>query len=152
MASNVEIDFSKKQGYLAKVREALRQSTIAVASEIAKATIENINVNNQVDTGAMLASVYISWANNQSTNKQKAVMEATAKALIPGIKSKRTFKFDPVAQGWIPKGQYQAKVAVSANYAMWQEFKHMKFISTAFDEVKPRVLKITDEIFKKVLG
>ena len=141
---DVELDFSAMAGMKIRIDGWVQLAITTIAAELAEATEEEITVNNQVDTGAMRVSVYldISGDGTLSASMKSRVMaigDATSLAAQPGRKSGRTHKFMPEDNiTWVPQGEFQAKVALSADYAVYQEIR-IPFLLTAYDQVSARV-------------
>lgn len=141
---DVELDFSKMEGVKKKLNKVLRHALISISAEIAEQTSEEITINNQVDTGAMRASIFLDLIGDGSMTRSAALSSAKIKAALPGAKSGRPHDFHEAVSTWDPRGAYEAKVALSAEYAKYQE-KRMPFLLTAFDIVKARVPFIVAE-------
>lgn len=148
------MDFRKMAGVKSKLHDALRETVVTLTALVAEETIENITTNNQVDTGAMRATVFMEVDGSTVTVNDREAALAIAEALskIPGVKSKKAQEdFQPEMNiTWNPEGPFQGKAALGAEYAKWQE-KRIKFIAPAFDHVKRFSNRVTTQIFKKAL-
>lgn len=85
--------------------------------------IDNITIQDRVDTGAMRASTFFEagFGPSGGFGRVSTIAAATAKALVPGKKTGRTFAFEPESEVWNPKGMLEVKVGISASYAIYQE-------------------------------
>lgn len=135
---NIKIDLSKLKVFTKRVESALERTSRTLAARGAEEMIQNITINDQIDTGAMRASVFFQTYNDAKVNYQRGITEATAAAKIPGKKTGRTFDFKKKINAieWEPGSIFESKVGISAEYAKWQEWKHLKFLYPAFQTVR----------------
>lgn len=149
---NVEVKFQTGlvlKGLQNAASRGLRQIGLDLADEINL----NITINNQVDTGAMRASVFVDATGTVGQTRGQSIGEATWRASQPGVKSGETFDFGEKIETditWRPQGKLEAKVALSAEYAKWQE-KRIKFLAPAMDTVRSRQELIMSRELKKYL-
>lgn len=148
---NVEVKF--RTGLVLKeLQDAASRGVRQIALDLADEINLNITINNQVDTGAMRASVFMDASGTQQRSRGQSIGEATWLASQPGKKSGATFKFaEKIAdEEWHPKGKLEAKVGLSAEYAIWQE-RRIKFAAPAVDVIQGRRLSIMSRELKKYL-
>lgn len=148
---NVEVKFHTGL-VLNELRNAASRGLRQIGLDLADEINLNITINNQVDTGAMRASVFMDATGTQTRSRGRSIGEATWLASQPGRKSGATFNFaEQIAdEEWQPQGKLEVKVALSAEYAMWQERK-IKFMAPAVDVMHTRKVQIMSRELKKYL-
>jgi hypothetical protein len=148
---NVEVKFHTGL-VLRELQNAASRGLRQIGLDLADEINLNITINNQVDTGAMRASVFMDASGTQQRSRGQSIGEATWLASQPGRKSGATFKFaEKIAdEEWQPQGKLEVKVALSAEYAIWQELM-IKFMDPAVDLIHGRNIQIFSRELKKYL-
>lgn len=143
---NFNIDPVEKAVELAASR-AVRSLAMLVSEEAQM----NITINDQIDTGAMKASVFVEAEGLNIDTREQSISQATAAAAIPGKKTGKAFPFEPANEEWNPDGPLEAKVGVSAEYGYDQEYLReddLSFFRPALEEVNKRVDEVVTRVFK----
>lgn len=148
---NVEVKFHTGL-VLRELQDAASRGLRQIALDLVNEIQLNIDINNQVDTGAMKASAFMDSSGTYRKSRGRSIGEATWKASQPGRKSGATFNFaEQIAdEEWQPKGKLEAKVALSAEYAIYQERK-IKFMAPALDIIQSRKTEIMAKELRKYL-
>ena len=149
---NIEVKF-RTDMVLSELRNAASKGVRQIALDLVNEVQLHIDINNQVDTGAMKASVFMDASGTQHRTRGESIGDAAWMASQPGVKTGRTFNFaDHVEpdQLWQPKGKLEAKVALSAEYAKWQE-KRLKFLAPAADQTRGRSEQVMSVHLKRYL-
>lgn len=122
MPGNIDFKF-KTQELLGKYRDAASRGIRVIGARVAEEIIDNITIQDRVDTGAMRASTFFEagFGSTGRFGRISTIDDARAKAKIPGKKSGNTFDFEDASEEYRPKGLLEVKVGVSASYAIYQE-------------------------------
>jgi hypothetical protein len=121
---------------MVRVQEAEGEILEALAHQIEGQAKANIVANDQVDTGFMLNSIYVTTESG-STHRQA---EGKARAKNPSGKMATE----------VTAGQGKAAVVAGAEYAIFQEAKN-SFLFRAAEQVGPQVGGIVEKIGKEVI-
>ena len=128
-----------------EIKNAASKAVRMTEARLAEELIDEITIQDLIDTGAMRASVFVGSSGTVIMSRSDAIGKATLQAQIPGKKSKRTFNFgeEIASTEWTPSTKFQGKVAISAGYAYYVNRKK-QFFEKSLEVVRPLV----DDIFK----
>lgn len=151
---DISFNFGGEKAIHAAIEEGIRKAEIVILTEGAAGVIDQITVNNQVDTGAMRASPYIETGEHAKTeipNREESIAKGKELASHPGVKSGKPHDFNEEMDiTWRPR-RLQGKLALSADYAKYQE-DLIPFLAPTFDDLNSRAQGIANDIIKKELG
>jgi hypothetical protein len=120
-----------------KFPQMIRVISTTIALELDAAIQENITINNQIDTGAMRAGVFVDVFNGDQ-GRESAISKARAEGSKPGAKSGRAQKLDgdfAIEESWKPEQDGDAKVGMVMDYSAPQNALKA-FVKPAVAEVK----------------
>ena len=118
--SGFRINLDKFDAADRRVSEGLSDAVRALAFAVQARAVDEVELVDAIDTGALRASIYVSTEDNDG--RPEAVAEAIAEGRNPGKKSgKPQPKTEIALEGTSPSGEHEAKVGVCVNYGIYVE-------------------------------